>query len=152
MGNKEIKDIIGFIDGAIRDLVNEININANNESEPKKSAFTEDNFYGDEEAAKDGRLSYAMFLDELARKEYEAMLTKLDEHGIKGADPLELMRCSSDWSNTDLAGVYWAYAGRHFGALLRHEHLDGWTLKRRLMDAYGYVTLGLYILETGGEL
>lgn len=136
MPRNEVDNIIAFIDSAINDLKEEMH-------KQDTEAYTD---------KQTTNLSYAMFLDDLASREYEAMLTKLDEHGIKGCNPKELMLCSADWSSTSLKDVYWAYAGRHLGALYRREHLDQDTLKKRLLDAYGYITLALYILDTGDEL
>jgi hypothetical protein len=93
---------------------------------------------------------YQEFLHELADKESKAAHYKLLEHGLDGGyNVLALLQLSADYMGADanLHDAYWAYMGRHLGALAQHEALNTKSLRKRLMDLYGYVTLGLIMMD-----
>lgn len=91
---------------------------------------------------------YDKFLHELADKEMAATHQKFSEHGVFSSSEFGLLERSANIAGLSIEEVFWSYAARHIGALLEHKHLSQSDLRKRLMDLYGYVCLGIALIDS----
>ena len=94
---------------------------------------------------------YKAFISDLAARECHAMDKKRNQYGIvESNDPFAIIKRTSENTDLSLGDVWFSMEDRHLASINRD--LSNKDLLNRLKDAFGYICMGIIMLEKGIEL